>query len=60
MAQMARNQTDAFDGFLLGKKYLIHDRDPLYTDKFRKIMKDSGITPKRLPGYRPVMNRCVA
>ncbi len=56
MAQMARNQTDAFDGFLLGKKYLIHDRDPLYTEQFSKIMKGSEITPKRLPGYRPVMN----
>ncbi len=56
MTQMARNQTDPFDGFLLGKKYLIHDRDPLYTKKFDEIMKGSGITPKRLPGYRPVMN----
>ena len=45
-----------FDGFLIGKKYLIHDRDPLYTKKFDEIMKGAGIIPKRLPGYRPVMN----
>ncbi len=30
MKQMARNLTDLFDGFLLGKRYLIMDRD----DKF--------------------------
>jgi len=56
MHQIARNQTDAFDGFLLGKKYLIHDRDPLYTAKFDDIMKGSGITPKRLPAFMPMMN----
>jgi hypothetical protein len=56
MAQMARNQTDAFDGFLLGKKYLIHDRDSLYTEQFSQIMKSSGITSKRLPPFMPVMN----
>lgn len=56
MAQMARNQTDAFDGFLLGKKYLIHDRDPLYTKQFDAIMEGSGIKIKRLPAFMPVMN----
>jgi hypothetical protein len=56
MHQMARNQTDAFDGFLLDKRYLIHDRDPLYTAKFDDIMKGAGVTPKRLPGFMPVMN----
>jgi putative transposase len=30
MLQMARNSTDAVDGFLLGKRYLIMDRDPLF------------------------------
>ena len=29
MKQAARNLTDMWDGFLLGKRYLIHDRDPL-------------------------------
>ena len=28
MKQVARNLTDMWDGFLLGKRYLIHDRDP--------------------------------
>src|SRR4029077_12783645 len=30
--QIARNLTDSVDGFLRGKRYLIHDRDPLFTD----------------------------
>ena len=34
MNQVARNLTDCFDGFLLGKRFLIHDRDPLYTAQF--------------------------
>jgi putative transposase len=29
MVQVARNLTDAVDGFFTGKRYLIHDRDPL-------------------------------
>jgi len=29
--QIARNLTDSVDGFLRSKRYLIHDRDPLFT-----------------------------
>jgi len=29
MSQVARNLSDAAEGFLIGKRYLIHDRDPL-------------------------------
>jgi len=56
MAEMAKNHTGAFDGFLLGKKYLIHDRDPLYTKQFDAIMESSGIKIKRLPAFMPVLN----
>ncbi len=31
MEQAARNLADAFDGFLRGKRYLTHDRSPLFT-----------------------------
>jgi hypothetical protein len=31
MTQVARNVTDAIGGFFTGKRYLIHDRDSLYT-----------------------------
>jgi hypothetical protein len=32
--QIARNLTDTIDGLLTGKRYLVHDRDPLFTDQF--------------------------
>ena len=56
MAQIARNQTDAEYGFLLGKKYLIHDRDSLYTKQFDAIVECSGTKIIRLPICRPEMN----
>ena len=37
MAQIARNLTDVIDGFFTGKRYLIHDRDPLYTKEFLSV-----------------------
>ena len=46
MNQMARNLTDSFEGFLKDKKYLIHDRDPLFSEEFRQILKSSGICKK--------------
>ena len=41
MLQIARNLTDAIDGFLRSKRYLIHDRDPLYTREFLSIIAAS-------------------
>lgn len=43
MAQVARNLTDAEDGFLNGMKYFVCDRDPLFTNEFKKTLKDSGV-----------------
>ena len=56
MKQMARNLTDAFDGFLRDVRYLIMDRDPLYTACFRQMLKDSGTNPVRLPAGSPDLN----
>ena len=56
MEQMARNLTDAFDGFLLSKSHLIHDRDPLYTKAFSEILKGSGVEPLKLPPRSPNLN----
>jgi putative transposase len=39
MKQTARILTDWEEGFLQGKRYLIHDRDPLYTNEFCAIIK---------------------
>ena len=43
MKQVARNLTDGVDGFLTGKRYLIHDRDPLFTDAFRHILRGANV-----------------
>ena len=45
MKQMARNLLDANDGFLDGKRYLILDRDPLYTKEFRQMLRGVGVKP---------------
>ncbi|MEE9179262.1 MAG: IS3 family transposase [Vicinamibacteria bacterium] len=42
MLQIARNLTDALDGFLLDKRYLILDRDSKYTQEFRGVLTDAG------------------
>jgi putative transposase len=43
MEQMARNLVDAVDGFLVGKRYVLIDRDPLYTEGFRRILGQGGV-----------------
>jgi putative transposase len=43
MEQIGRNLTDAFDGFLSRHRYLICDRDPLFTKSFRDILSAAGI-----------------
>ena len=43
-------------GFLLGKRYLIHDRDPLFTEAVRGLLRDSGVKPLRLPANSPNLN----
>src|SRR6266487_4638069 len=54
--QCARQLTDPFDGFLLGKRYLIHDRDTKFTQAFDALLKDSGVQPLLLPPRSPNLN----
>jgi transposase InsO family protein len=56
MRQVARNLTDAYDGFLTGSRYLIHDRDPLFTEEFREILKAGGVRTVKLPAQSPDLN----
>ena len=56
MQQCARQLTDPFEGFLLGKRYLIHDRDTKFTQAFDGRLKDSGVEPIVLPPQRPNLN----
>src|SRR5262249_2601683 len=56
MTQVARNLTEAGDGFLRGVQFLILDRDPLYTGAFRRLLRDSGVKPLVLPAWSPTLN----
>jgi putative transposase len=56
MQQCARQLTDPFDGFLLGKRYLLHDRDTKFTQTFDGLLKDSGVEPVVLPPRSPTLN----
>ncbi len=56
MKQIARNLTDHIDRFLQGKRYLIHDRDPLFTDEFRELLRGAGVKCLKLPAYGPNLN----
>ena len=49
MLQLARNLIDDFDSFLTDKRYLIHDRDSLFTREFRELLRLAGVRPLRLP-----------
>ena len=54
--QIARNMCDMWDGFMLGKKYLIHDRDTLFHRRFDMIFESIGVKIKKLPPFTPQMN----
>lgn len=56
MAQVARNLTDAEDGFLKGIEYFVCDRDPLFTTEFRETLGSSGIRVIRTRVATPVQN----
>ena len=56
MTQIGRNLSDAEDGFLVGKRFLIHDRDPLFTAEFRETLVAAGVRVVRLPARSPNLN----
>jgi putative transposase len=56
MQQCARQLTDPFEGFLVGKRYLIRDRDTKFTQAFDGLLKDSGVDPIVLPPRSPNLN----
>ena len=63
MVQMARNLTDPFCGFLKSKKYLVHDRDVLYTKEFTRALKAAGVKPIKsmplAPNFSPFVERFI-
>jgi transposase InsO family protein len=56
MSQIARNISDTVDGIVRAKRYLIHDRDPLFTAEFLAILADSGVKSVKLPPRSPNLN----
>jgi len=42
--------------FLVGKRYVLIDRDPLYTEAFRRILGQGGVNAVKLPARSPNLN----
>jgi hypothetical protein len=56
MTQLARNLTDAESGFPRTARYLIHDRDPLFTTEVAKRLEICGVRSVKLPARSPNLN----
>jgi putative transposase len=57
MAQMARNLTDSFDGFLRAPvRYVLMDRDTKFTAQFLAILTAADVEPVLLPPKSPNCN----
>ena len=56
MKQVARNLTAADQGFLVGKRYILMDRDTKFSEAFRRIVQETGVKPVRLPPRSPNLN----
>ena len=56
MRQIGRNLADPVDGILNGKRYLVHDRDPLFTADFLRMLADVGVKSVKLPPRTPNLN----
>jgi len=48
------NLTDPVDGFLKDMRYLMHDRDPVFTKHFTDILTSTGMKTLRLPLEVPI------
>ena len=48
--------TDAIDGFLRDTRFLIHDRDPLFSASFRGTLGGVGVETVKLPARSPNLN----
>jgi transposase InsO family protein len=63
VAQAARRLTDVVDGFLMGHRILICDRDGKWTESFRRIVEGAGVrivlTPVQAPNANAYAERFV-
>jgi len=59
--EAGRTESDRRHGRLSGKRYLIHDRDPLFTDEFRGVLAASECLDKLVPlGERHLRRAVIA
>ena len=56
MQQMARNATGEAWGFLVQRRYVLHDRDTKFCGAFRDTLQACGIKPLQLPARSPNLN----
>src|SRR5260370_24010740 len=56
MEQMARNVTMEDSGFLINRRYLLHDRDSKYCSSFRQVIETGSVKPLALPPRSPNLN----
>ena len=56
MEQIARNLTDCDAGFLLGKRFLIIDRDSIFSPRFKAVLEGFGIEILLTAYQAPNMN----
>ena len=56
MVRVAKNLTDCFDGFLLGKRAFICDRDGKFSARFRELLEQIGVRVVRTPARAPNCN----
>ena len=56
MEQIARNLTDCEEGFLIGKRFLIIDRDAKFSPGFQSILESSGVEILLTSYQAPNMN----
>jgi putative transposase len=56
MKQIARNRSDVEDGFLRGRRFLLHDRDSKYGPAFRDVLNSTCLECLPLPPRSPDLN----
>ena len=56
MEQVARGLVDGLGGVLAGKRYLIHDRGAVLSEKFGAILSACGVEAVKLPARAPNLN----
>jgi putative transposase len=56
MEQMARNVTMEDAGFLINRRYLLHDRDSKYCSSFGQVIEAGSVKTLALPPRSPNLN----